>query len=110
LRIGRLDLARRARPAGADLTAFSAGGDADANAESLGILVFTGVRLVAVGGVQEETSAPHVRLAYIHLQTSSPKISAHQKQSNSTAPTIKEKRQKKARARHRRALRAANAT
>jgi hypothetical protein len=55
------------------LPAFSAGGDADANAESLGILVFTGVRLVAVGRVQEETSTPHVRLACIHLQTSLPR-------------------------------------
>ena len=43
-------------------------GEADANNESLGILVFAGVRFAAFGRVQEEPSAPQTRLACIHLQ------------------------------------------
>jgi len=54
-----------------DLTGGSSRFHPDANAESLGILVFAGVRLAAIGRVQEETSAPQTRLAYIHLQNSS---------------------------------------
>jgi hypothetical protein len=46
--------------------------EADADDEPLGVFVFAGVRF-AVGRVQEEPSAPHLRLAYIHLQTSNPK-------------------------------------
>jgi hypothetical protein len=41
-------------------------GEADANNEPLGVFVFAGVRF-AVGRVQEEPSAPHLRLACIHL-------------------------------------------
>jgi hypothetical protein len=43
-------------------------GDLDANCDTFGIFVLTGFRLTAIGGVKEETSAPHMRLAYIHLQ------------------------------------------
>jgi hypothetical protein len=42
-------------------------GEADADDESLGILMFAGVRFAALGRVQEEPSAPRSRLAYIHL-------------------------------------------
>jgi hypothetical protein len=48
--------------------------EADANNESLGILVFAGVRFAAFRRVQEEPSAPQSRLAYIHLQNSSAEI------------------------------------
>jgi hypothetical protein len=54
-----------------DLTTGCAGGSADANAKPFGVLVFAGVGFVAVGGMQEKPSAPHSRLAYIHLQASS---------------------------------------
>jgi hypothetical protein len=47
---------------------------ADANDESLGILMFAGVRFTAFGRVQEEPSAPQSRLAYIHLQNSSAEV------------------------------------
>jgi hypothetical protein len=43
--------------------------------ESLGILVFSGIRLAGRIGVQEEPSTPHARLACIHLQTSSHDVS-----------------------------------
>jgi hypothetical protein len=42
----------------------------DSDDEPFGILVFSGVRLAGRIGVQEESSAPHARLACIHLQTS----------------------------------------
>jgi hypothetical protein len=37
---------------------------------ALGVFVFSGRQfsLVAIGGMQEKTSAPHARLAYTHLQ------------------------------------------
>jgi hypothetical protein len=40
--------------------------NADANGQTLGILVFAGVRL-AIRRVQEKTSTPQTRLAYTHL-------------------------------------------
>jgi hypothetical protein len=43
------------------------GGDADANDESFGVLVFGGIRLAGRFGVKKEASAPHSRLVYIHL-------------------------------------------
>jgi hypothetical protein len=56
------------RPALArDLTSGCAGGDADANAKTLGIFMVSVVRLVAVAGVEEKPSAPHARLVCIHL-------------------------------------------
>jgi hypothetical protein len=61
-------LGRTGTAAAGDLTGRRARRNPDANAESLGILVFAGVRLVAVARVQEETSTPHSRLACIHLQ------------------------------------------
>jgi hypothetical protein len=42
--------------------------EADANDESLWVLVFTGVRFAAFGRVQEKPSAPQSRLACNHLQ------------------------------------------
>jgi hypothetical protein len=43
-------------------------GEADADDESLGILVLAGVRFAAFGRVQEEPSAPQTRLACNHLR------------------------------------------
>jgi hypothetical protein len=43
-------------------------GDLDADGDTFGVLVLTGFRFTAVGGVKEETSTPHTRLVYIHLQ------------------------------------------
>ena len=40
----------------------------DADRETFGVFVLTGVGLGDVGRVKEETSAPHSRLVYIHLQ------------------------------------------
>jgi hypothetical protein len=58
------------RPAAGRLAPSRVAGEADANDEPLGVFVFAGVRF-ALGRVQEESSAPHLRLAYIHLQNSS---------------------------------------
>jgi hypothetical protein len=69
--------------------------EVDANNESLGILVFAGVRFAAFGRVQEEPSAPQTRLAYIHLQNSSVEIIGTRKKSNRSTLRIKEKKQKK---------------
>jgi hypothetical protein len=44
-------------------------GDAGADGEALGVFVFAAVRL-ACFGMKEETSAPLLRLAYIHLLAS----------------------------------------
>jgi hypothetical protein len=41
-----------------------------ANGETFGVFVLTGVVLGSVGRVEEESSAPHSRLVYIHLQDS----------------------------------------
>jgi hypothetical protein len=52
-------------------------GDADASGESFRALVFAGVAVSRTAslacrvGVQEKPSAPHTRLGYNHLQTSS---------------------------------------
>jgi hypothetical protein len=43
--------------------------ESDANGESFGILVVAGIRL-GIRRVQEETSAPQLRLACNHLQIS----------------------------------------
>jgi hypothetical protein len=56
--------------------------------------VFAGVRLAAFGRVQEEPSAPQMRLACVHLQDSSPEIIDVTKKSNTTALRIKEKNRK----------------
>jgi hypothetical protein len=57
--------------------------------------VVAGVCLVAVGGMQEETSSPHVRLECFHLQEPPhDKIIGTKNQSNSTALTIKKKNTK----------------
>ena len=42
--------------------------DPEANDESFWILMFAGVGLASRIGVQEKPSAPHMRLAFIHLQ------------------------------------------
>jgi hypothetical protein len=38
------------------------------NQETFGIFVLAGVQIGVVRRVKEETTAPHSRLAYIHLQ------------------------------------------
>ena len=43
--------------------------DLHANCDAFGVFVLTGFRFTAVGRVKEETSTPHTRLAYIHLQS-----------------------------------------
>jgi hypothetical protein len=42
-------------------------GNADANDEAFGVLVFSRIRLAGRLGVKEKASAPHSRLIYIHL-------------------------------------------
>jgi hypothetical protein len=49
--------------------------DPDANDEPFRILVFAGLDLAGLR-VQEESTAPHVRLVYVHLQTSFVIVSA----------------------------------
>jgi hypothetical protein len=46
-------------------------GDSDANHEAFRVFVFAGVRLAGRIGVKKEPSAPHERLACIHLPVSS---------------------------------------
>jgi hypothetical protein len=45
-------------------------GDPDANDEALRVFEFGGLGLSGGFGVEKESSAPHTRLAYTHLQTS----------------------------------------
>jgi hypothetical protein len=71
VRIGAVRPAAAGNAARADhLSGHRLAGESDADDESLGILVFAGVRFAAFGRVQEESSAPQSRLAYIHLQNS----------------------------------------
>jgi hypothetical protein len=42
-------------------------GDPDSNDEAFGVLIFARVRLTGRFGMQEESSAPHMRLIYTHL-------------------------------------------
>jgi hypothetical protein len=70
-------------------------GEADADDESLRILVLAGVRFAAFGRVQEESSAPQMRLACNHLRPLLDRIYRREKkESNSTAPWIKTKNRK----------------
>jgi hypothetical protein len=69
--VGAVRPAAAGYPAPADhLSGHRITGESDADDESFGILVFAGVRL-AFSRVQEEPSAPHLRLACKHLQNSS---------------------------------------
>jgi hypothetical protein len=61
------------RPAAGHLALCSTAGETDANREPFGVLVFAGVGFAVRRG-QEESSAPHLRLAYIHLRSSFPTI------------------------------------
>jgi hypothetical protein len=63
--------------------------DSDADDESFGVVVL-GVGLAGVR-VKEEPSAPHVRLAYIHLHASMNEISVLTRQSNSSDGRVKRK-------------------
>jgi hypothetical protein len=59
--------ARKASRAG-HLARNRLAGEADADDEPLGILVFAGVRFAAFGRVQEKPSVPQSRLVCNHLQ------------------------------------------
>jgi len=58
-------------PAAGELAGRDGTAGPDSNVEPLGILVLAGVRIMCIRRVEEETSAPHSRLAYIHLLISS---------------------------------------
>src|SRR5207245_9111869 len=45
--------------------------DPETDDEAFWILVFAGLGLAGRFGMQEKSSAPHARLAYVHLQSSS---------------------------------------
>jgi hypothetical protein len=45
-------------------------GDSNTYGHAFGVVVLAGVVLAGRFGMQEESSAPHTRLGYIHLQSS----------------------------------------
>jgi hypothetical protein len=72
--IGAVATAAAVEAACADhLAGYRIARESDADDESLGILMFAGVHLAALGRVEEESSAPQTRLACNHLQASSAK-------------------------------------
>jgi hypothetical protein len=58
--------------------------------------MFGGVRFAAVRRVQEEPSAPQLRLACNHLQISSPTLSAAKKRVTADFRAVKENRRNRA--------------
>ena len=69
--------------------------NANTDGNAFGVVVLAGVMLAGRVGMQEESSAPHTRLGYIHLHSSfnAPleRISTTVQQSNSRVRTGKEK-------------------
>jgi hypothetical protein len=77
-----------------DLAGGLGSGDPDANGNPFWVFMFACVRLTGIGRVQEESSAPQPRLAFIHLQSSFRAFCSITRQSSSTFSAASKKKRR----------------